>query len=115
MTLIIMLLVPLIISLALLLFYRAESVAAEERARRQQQRADKAEYQLMRQTRLNNELLALQAAQQQETRNESTHEHLAARADFDNDWSRGARLPDAAAANTATSNTVADASGVAGD
>jgi len=115
MTLIIILLVLLIISLALLLFYRAESVAAEARARRLQQRADKAEYQLMRQTRLNNELLALQAAQQQETRNESSPEHLAARADFDNNWSRGARLSSDRIPVFGTDAAIADASGVAGD
>ncbi len=76
------------------LSYRGKAAAEQRHAELQQQRAASAEAVNQHRQQLDTTLAALHETQRQETINATNPTHLAARADFDNDWSAATGLHD---------------------
>lgn len=111
--LLIMLLAVVIVALG----YRGKAKAEQRHAELQKMRADYAEADVKQRRRLDLALETIQETHREETINDSNPTHLAARNDFDNNWSAAPGLRDSSAnANSSISSTTAtDSTGTAGD
>lgn len=97
--------------------YRGKAKAEQRHAELQQQRAEAAEVANQHRQQLDTTLATLHETQRQETIDATNPTHLAARSDFDNNWSAatGLRESDANADTDVISTAATDSTGAATD